>query len=82
MIPNIKLNNGKTMPILGLGVYDPQPNQNLCEAIGWALEMGYRLIDTATIYKNEAEVVRAISQSGLNRYQIFITTKVWMDDMG
>lgn len=82
MIPNIKLNNGKTMPILGLGVYDPQPNQNLCEAIGWALEMGYRLIDTATIYKNEAEVGRAIGQSGLNRDQIFITTKVWMDDMG
>ena len=82
MIPKITLNNGQTMPLLGLGVYDPQPNQNLVEAIGWALEMGYRLIDTATIYKNEAEVGRAMSENGLSRNDIFLTTKVWTDDMG
>ncbi len=70
------------MPVLGLGVYDPQPGQDLKQAILWAFDAGYRLIDTATIYKNEAEVGQAIAETSLKRNEIFITTKVWIDDMG
>lgn len=70
------------MPRLGLGVYAPQHNNEVQQAVEWALEAGCRLIDTAAAYGNEREVGNAIANSGLQRPDIFVTTKVWNDDMG
>lgn len=76
-----ELNNGVAMPLLGLGVYDMY-NQEAEKAILQALEIGYRLIDTASMYNNEVEVGNAIRQSGLPREEIFLTTKVNDSDHG
>jgi 2,5-diketo-D-gluconate reductase A len=76
----VKLNDGNMMPQLGFGVWqvpDSEPN-----VIGNALKTGYRLIDTAAIYKNEYGVGQAIAQSGIPRNELFITTKLWNDDQG
>ena len=78
----VKLNNGVKMPILGFGVYQID-NASSCEkAVLNALETGYRLIDTAAAYLNEEAVGRAISKSLLPREEIFITTKLWIQDSG
>lgn len=81
-IPNITLNNGVEMPLLGLGVYAPKHNSEVQPAVEWALEAGCRLIDTAAAYGNEREVADALQNSGLPRQEVFITTKVWNDDQG
>ena len=73
------LNNGVKMPILGLGVY--KSGEDTKQAVLDALEAGYRHIDTAALYKNEAQVGEAIRESGIPREEIFITTKLWNDDM-
>lgn len=75
------LNNNITMPLLGLGVYDMY-NREAETAVATALEIGYRLIDTASMYKNEAEVGNAIRSSTVPRHEIFITTKVDNGDQG
>lgn len=75
------LNNGIKMPLLGLGVYDMY-NLEAEQAVGWALEMGYRLIDTAVMYQNEREIGNAVRQSGIARSEIFITTKVNNSEQG
>jgi diketogulonate reductase-like aldo/keto reductase len=76
---SITLNNGIQMPILGFGVY--QMTDAECEAsVLEALRVGYRLIDTAAVYGNEAAVGRAIRASGVPREELFITTKLWIDD--
>ena len=76
------LNNGVQMPLLGFGVYQiPDPQE--CEAsVLAALRAGYRLIDTAAAYGNEEAVGRAIQQSGVPREELFITTKLWVQDAG
>ena len=75
----VTLNNGVQMPILGFGVY--QMSDAECEAsVLEALRVGYRLIDTAAIYGNEAAVGRALKASGVPRQELFITTKLWIDD--
>lgn len=74
------LNNGVEMPWLGLGVYGLDDGPEVEQAVLHALEIGYRSIDTATIYKNERGVGRAIRESGVPREEIFLTTKVWNDD--
>ena len=76
------LNNGVEMPILGFGVYQvPDPAQ--CEqSVSDALEAGYRLIDTAAAYFNEEAVGVAIKKSGIPREELFITTKLWIQDAG
>lgn len=75
------LNNGTPMPLLGLGVYDMHKKE--CEqAILTALETGYRLIDTASMYHNETETGSAIRSSGIKRRDIFVTTKVDNPDQG
>jgi diketogulonate reductase-like aldo/keto reductase len=79
--PTTHLNNGVQMPLLGLGVYDMY-GQEAERAVGQALEIGYRLIDTAAMYRNEAEVGRAIQASGLPRAEVFVTTKVANGDQG
>lgn len=75
------LNNGIEMPLVGLGVYDMHGKQTE-QAILDALEIGYRLIDTASMYHNEAEVGNAIESSNIPREEIFITTKVNNSDQG
>ncbi|MBB6130839.1 aldo/keto reductase [Mucilaginibacter lappiensis] len=78
----VKLNNGVEMPILGFGVYQvPDPEE--CEnSVYEALQAGYRLIDTAAAYMNEEAVGKAIKRSGVPREEIFITTKLWIQDAG
>ena len=75
------LNNGVEMPLLGLGVYDMY-GKDAEQAVSWALEIGYRLIDTASMYNNEKEIGNAIRASGIPREEIFLTTKVHNDDQG
>lgn len=79
---SVILNNGIEMPMLGFGVFQI-PDANACErAVIDAIEVGYRLIDTAASYQNEAAVGNAIKNSGMDRAELFITTKVWVQDMG
>ncbi len=75
------LNNGITMPLLGLGVYDMYQREAE-EAVTNALDIGYRLIDTAAMYKNETEIGNAIRASAVSRSEIFLTTKVADADQG
>ena len=76
------LNNGVQIPVLGFGVWQ-MFDQNQCqEAVENALEVGYRLIDTAAIYKNEEAVGRAVKASGLARQDVFLTSKVWINRLG
>lgn len=81
--PNIytTLNNGIQMPLLGLGVYDMYRDEAI-QAVLWALEIGYRLIDTAAMYRNEAEIGEAVRKSQVPRNELFITTKVNNIDQG
>lgn len=75
----IKLHDGNVMPQLGLGVWKAG-NEDVVSAIHKALEVGYRAIDTATAYKNEEGVGKAIHSAGIPREELFITTKLWNDD--
>ncbi|MDF2671150.1 MAG: aldo/keto reductase family protein [Paenibacillus sp.] len=77
-----ELSNGVLMPRLGLGVWKVTEEEQLIQAVHAAIEAGYRSIDTATIYGNEAAVGEAIRTSGINRDELFITTKVWNSDQG
>jgi 2,5-diketo-D-gluconate reductase A len=80
-VPSVVLNNGVSIPQLGFGVFLVPPDE-VVEPIRLALETGYRLIDTATLYGNEEGVGRAIAESGVPRDEIFLTTKVWNTDHG
>jgi diketogulonate reductase-like aldo/keto reductase len=75
------LNNGVEIPYLGLGTYLAR-GRKVHDVVHWALEAGYRHFDTATFYANEAELGRAIRESGIPREEIFVTTKVWNSDQG
>ncbi len=77
----VKLNNGVEMPILGFGVYQI-PKEETKECVLNAIKVGYRLIDTAQSYFNESEVGDAIKECGVPRSELFITTKVWIDNYG
>lgn len=77
-----RLHNGVEMPYLGLGVYLAEEGKEVENAVGWALEAGYRHIDTASAYQNEAGVGAAVRNSGLNREEVFVTSKVWNSDQG
>ena len=78
---NVKLNNGIEMPVLGYGVYQIEASKTE-ECVTSALKAGYRLIDTAAAYKNEVGVGQAIKNSGISRKDLFITTKLWVQDTG
>ena len=80
-IPTKTLNNGLKMPQLGFGTYDLR-GQTCARSVTEALSAGYRLLDTATIYGNEEFVGAGIKNSGIKRDNIFITSKVWVDDSG
>ena len=78
----IKLNNGTEIPAIGFGVF-LIPDDGTCEkAVSDALDVGYRFIDTAAAYLNESGVGKAISKSGLNRDEIYVTSKLWLQDYG
>ena len=77
----ILLNNGVSIPQLGLGVFQTPDGQQTEDAVRWALEAGYRHIDTAKIYGNEKSVGKAIRESGISRKDIFLTTKLWNEDI-
>ena len=76
--PKIEFNDGKTIPQIGLGVWQT-PNEEAAPAVRKALEVGYRHIDTAALYENEEGVGEGIRQSGVARGDIFLTTKLWND---
>ncbi|MCX4760124.1 aldo/keto reductase [Streptomyces sp. NBC_01275] len=76
---SVTLNNGVEMPILGFGVYQIPPEQTE-QAVTEALAAGYRLLDTAAAYGNEEAVGRAIKNSGVPREELFVTTKLWVQD--
>jgi len=76
------LNNGVEMPYLGLGVYLSADGKEVTNAVKWALEEGYRHIDTASIYENEEGVGQGIMESDVDRKDIFVVSKVWNSDQG
>lgn len=77
----ITLNNGLKMPQLGLGVWQVDNGQEAIDAIHWAVDAGYRHIDTAKVYKNEEAVGQALSTASIPRDQVWLTTKIWNDDI-
>jgi diketogulonate reductase-like aldo/keto reductase len=80
-VPLITLNNGLGLPALGLGVFQSPPEETI-GAVEAAIATGYRLIDTAAAYGNEREVGDGIRRSGIDRSEIFVTTKLWISDYG
>ena len=82
MQSTILLNNGVEIPRLGLGVFQTPSGETTFRAVRYALSIGYRHIDTAMIYENEEDVGRAVLESGIDRKDVFITTKVWNSDQG
>ena len=78
----IKLNNGVEMPILGFGVFQVRDAEECERSVSEALQTGYRLIDTAASYLNEEAVGRAIKRNGVPRDELFVTTKLWIQDAG
>jgi diketogulonate reductase-like aldo/keto reductase len=78
----VTLNNGVAMPRLGLGVYQSRPGSETRDAVLAALQLGYRLIDTAAAYGNESDVGAALHESGVSRAELFVTTKLWNSDHG
>lgn len=81
MTQTVTLNNGVVMPIMGFGVFQI-PDAETEAAVSTALEIGYRSIDTAAAYQNEVATGRAIAASGIDRKDIFLTTKLWVQDAG
>jgi diketogulonate reductase-like aldo/keto reductase len=78
----VTLNNGVEMPILGFGVFQISDPAECEKAVVEAIQSGYRLIDTAASYKNEDALGNAIKKSGVDRKELFITTKLWIQDLG
>src|SRR5688572_3273477 len=81
LVPEIPLNNGVGIPQLGYGVFRVADDATE-RAVLAAFECGYRSVDTASLYGNEAGVGRAVAASGLPREELFVTTKLWNDDQG
>lgn len=76
------LNNGVKMPLMGFGVFQVENATECKQAVSDALAVGYRLIDTASVYGNERAVGIAVRKSGIPREELFITTKAWISEMG
>jgi 2,5-diketo-D-gluconate reductase A len=81
-IPSVTLNNGVKMPQLGFGVWQITPDERATQAVLTAFDAGYRAVDTARIYTNEGGVGAALEASGLDRSDVFITTKLWNNEQG
>jgi diketogulonate reductase-like aldo/keto reductase len=80
-VPSVTLINGVEMPVIGFGVFQIPPDETE-QAVATALEVGYRLIDTAASYGNEEAVGRALRSTGIPRGELFITTKLWIQNPG
>ena len=78
----VKLNNGVEIPVFGLGTFQMRSGKETQQAVLYALEAGYRLIDTAQMYGNEEDVGQALRKSGITREEVFITTKLWNSEHG
>jgi diketogulonate reductase-like aldo/keto reductase len=78
----VSLSDGNSIPLLGLGTWEAQPGGETRDAVAFALETGYRHIDTAKLYNNERDVGEAVCDSGIPRAEIFVTTKLWNSDQG
>jgi methylglyoxal/glyoxal reductase len=78
----VRLNNGVDMPVFGLGTWQLGSGPDARDAVDAALALGYRLIDTAAMYENEAVVGASVRASGVPRSEVFVTTKLWNDDQG
>ena len=74
-----RLNDGRNMPLLGYGTYKIEGEVDAEKCVNGALEVGYRLIDTATLYRNEGDIGRALRKCGIDRKELFVTTKLWTD---
>ncbi|MHA1146624.1 MAG: aldo/keto reductase [Promethearchaeota archaeon] len=81
VLNSLKLNNGIEIPILGLGTW-MLSDKEAYQSVKWALDIGYRLIDTATIYGNERKIGEVLKETNIPRDELFITTKVWDTDQG
>lgn len=82
IMETVKLNNNVEMPILGFGVFQIPDGDETEQAVFEAIQTGYRLIDTAASYQNEESVGKGIKRSGIPREELFITTKLWVQDAG
>src|SRR3989304_235321 len=78
----LPMNDGRAIPILGLGVFQAAPGRETESAVGVALREGYRLVDTARMYGNERGVGLAVQGRGVPREDVFVTTKLWNTDHG
>ena len=78
----VRLNQGPEIPWLGLGVFQTEPGPVTRQSVTYALEAGYRAVDTAAMYRNEADVGESVRASGLARDEVFVTTKLWHTDHG
>ena len=78
----VTLNNGVEMPLFGLGVYLSEEGEEVENAVTWALDAGYRHVDTASIYRNERGVGAALARHSVDRDDVFVTTKVWNSEQG
>lgn len=78
----VTLSNDVEMPYFGLGVFQSEEGEEVMNAVKWAIEAGYRHVDTAALYRNEKGVGQAILESGIDRKEMFVTSKVWNSDQG
>src|SRR5438093_13131308 len=78
----VALNDGNRMPVLGLGMWQAGSGKATRNAVAYALQIGYRLFDTAKLYGNERDLGVAVRESGIPRDEIFVTTKLWNNDHG
>jgi diketogulonate reductase-like aldo/keto reductase len=78
----VTLSNQVEMPYFGLGVFQSEEGEEVMNAVKWAIEAGYRHVDTAALYRNERGVGQAIRESSIGRKEIFVTSKVWNSDQG
>jgi len=82
LLSTTTLNNGVEMPWFGLGVFQVPEGSEVIQSVKWAMEAGYRSVDTASLYANERGVGTAIRESGVPREEVFVTTKLWNSDQG
>ncbi|MBF0277605.1 MAG: aldo/keto reductase [SAR324 cluster bacterium] len=82
ILSTVKLNNQVEMPLLGLGIYETGSSRQTQNAVAWALEVGYRHIDTAKLYGNESDIAPVLQKMSLARNEVFVTSKLWNSDHG
>lgn len=79
-VPVIELDNDRQIPQIGLGLWKMKDEQECRQAVAWALELGYRHFDTAQLYGNEAYLGAVLRESNIPRSEVFVTTKIWLEN--